>query len=183
MKLLKLILKRKSVSFFFLFSVIIAFAYRYLPIPTYKEMLLGALIAAILIIIEQSIEVWSLYKRFKNIEGNYLSYSYETEDPKDSKYDQLKDDGNGADTIKYLGGNEFEIEHRTKEGKYQWNGRIEFKTINIASLAWWYIKPPGLRDSCGYKKLVVLEDVKPVRIYMFSEDRQRYGREALIKEA
>ncbi len=98
----------------------------------------------------------------------------------DKDYNLLSDDCNGEATLKYCGGNEFTIKLVEKDGNI-WKGRVEFTAINSAAIAWWYITPSSLRDTCGYKKAVVFEDMKPLRIYMFSTDNQRFGREVLIK--
>jgi len=185
MKFLGLIWEKKAVKIFLFLAALIALAVKYLSIsPATEGYLISVIITLVVVAAVQAIEALSLYRRFKNIEGSYSTYSYKTDDYEKrnkKEYDQLEKKSNGVATISYDGGNEFTIQHRTKEGRYQWDGQIEFQAKNIAYLACWYVKPSSLRDVCSYKRLIVREDIKPIRIYMFSEDTQRFGREVLIK--
>ena len=91
--------------------------------------------------------------RFNKISGKYKAYSYEeNENPKEAKYDILKNETNGTAKIKYLGGNKFNIEVKERlNSKNVWKGQILFENINTASLSWHYISPQSLKDVVGLK--------------------------------
>jgi hypothetical protein len=185
MNFISLVWRKQSVRIFLSFEAFFVLVYKYFSLENgLKSSLVGAFIAIAVLVLEKTLETYFNYQRFKNIEGKYFAYSYkQDEDPKKGDYDQLKDENNGEAILVYKGGKEFLICLNNVGNKYQWKGLIEFHDINTASCAWWYITPPSLRDCCGYKKLVVLENINPMRIYMFSDDNQRFGREVLIKKS
>lgn len=191
MRLLRLYLKNIIVKIFLFIAFVLFIAITLIFIKEYRSeihdwniflFLLGILITIILIIFEKILEITSSYLRFKMIEGQYLPYSYlDDKNPASPDYTKLRDAANGIVTLKYVGKNNFEIILKNTGTVFEWHGTIDFTETNTATLGWWYVTPPSMRDSVGYKKLIVLEDIKPLRIYLFSEDRQGYGREVLIK--
>ena len=99
------------------------------------------------------------------------------------KYNLLNDNSTGNATLEYIGAEEFRITVKEKGTQNVWTGVLRFQTANMGSIAWYYSAPQSLSNCAGYKKAVVIEDVKPTRIYLFSDDGQRFGREVLIKDA
>lgn len=83
--------------------------------------------------------------------------------------------------LEYKGGHLFALTLTNTGEVFKWKGRLEFNSYDVASISWRYISPASLNSVAGHKKAVIFEEFNPLRIHMFSDDNQGYGREVLIK--
>lgn len=135
-------------------------------------------------IVSKMTSITTLYRKYINIEGNYVSYSYKSDDLKDVHQDiyyELRDiKNNAAVRLKYIGGNSFVI--TIDDGTYKWQGDFVMVSSNKADISWWYLKPDKMRYSFGYKTAVIRIECNNLHIVLFGEDRSRFGREFLMRE-
>lgn len=146
------------------------------------QLLGGATAAVILLFIERTVEALSKYRRFTAMEGAYQPHEYLAKDQKDGPdelYYEIQPIKDSKATVEYIGGSSLLVTH--SEGSNVWRGQMEVQQIDMASLAWEYIKGP--RNSMGYKKVVILKPdaTNPIRLCLFADDNQHFGREMLIQ--
>ena len=149
----------------------------------YQTIFISITITLFIYTISSLVNIFILYIKYKNIEGNYLSYSYKSDDEKDiykDEYYELNENKNDVTaSLKYIGNHSFII--TVKDSTHEWEGDFIIKSENKAEISWWYIKPNKMKNCFGYKTAIIRRRYKDVCIVLFGEDKSMFGRELLIK--
>lgn len=143
--------------------------------------LLASIIATVALLM---IDSFKRYQKFRKLEGKYNAYLYKSEGSAD-----LADTSNAIFSVNYEGGNTISIEvvkslRGEKYKDYKWRGKAEISEGDMGTLYWYYFSPKEWCYFSGYKKIVIVEDKKETKIFLFSEDRHANipDREVLIKQ-
>lgn len=148
-------------------------------------------IPAILLTLERLFSAYNIYGQYQFLEGHYECYSYKDDDktPHDfENHTTLKDEKNGDAEVTYLRNNILNI--RVQNGdNFTWEGDIVMHLERSGIITWRYTKlnNVSLGDKVhvnGFKRCNVWIDNnnKRVWLYLYSDNDERYGREALVKK-
>lgn len=183
-KFFKLLISTLKVQSSFYLSLLLLVAVIILPLFKQHDLFINLLASLIVTILVLALDIRIKYRKFSKLEGIYNAYLYESEGSAD-----LADTSNAIFSVNYEGGNTISIEvveslRGEKYKDYKWRGKAEITEGDIGTLYWYYFSPKKWRYFSGYKKIVIVEDKKETKIFLFSADRHVNipDREVLIKQ-
>ena len=182
-KIFKLLTRTLKVQSSFYLSLLLLVAVIILPLFKQYDLFINLLDSLIVTILVLALDISIKYRKFSKLEGTYNAYLYKSEGSAD-----LAETSNSIFSVNYEGGNTISIEvvESLREGykDHKWRGKAEISEGDMGTLYWYYFSPKRLRYFSGYKKIVIVEDKKETKIFLFSEDRHINipDREVLIKQ-
>jgi hypothetical protein len=155
----------------------------------YNGLLLGIIASVIAAFIVLYVENYrrkkDLRQKYGKAAGNYLGYGFEISGARWT----LKEKPQSEATITYIKDNILNIEltEYPFKGQYKWTGIITMDLETYGTVAWNYEiidgqSVGGKKHEFGFKRIMIKNIGNKIYIYLVDEDRERYGKEILVKK-